>query len=303
MTLSNCDRILKNLGSVILDKPEQLRLSLACILAKGHLLIEDLPGMGKTTLARAMSQVLGLDCRRVQFTADMLPADLTGGNIYNEQKFEFEFHPGPVFTNMLLADEINRGSPRTQSALLEVMAEQQVSNDRTTYKLPAPFFVIATQNPLDQAGTFPLPESQLDRFMMRIELGFPSRKEEVRILKGENVTTDLAPVITKEELIAMQNEIPKVFASDAVLDYIIDLCEASRTDPEIPNPLSPRAALAILSCAKAYAFIENRDYITPNDVQIVFPHVAEHRLRKGTLASLKSMTYSQKLLHKINPVV
>jgi MoxR-like ATPase len=301
--MSNCERIIKTLKSVILDKEEQIKLALTCIIAKGHLLIEDLPGMGKTTLANALSQVLGLDSRRVQFTADMLPADLTGGNIYNEHKFEFEFHPGPVFTNMLLADEINRGSPRTQSALLEVMAEQQVSNDRTTYKLPAPFFVIATQNPLDQAGTFPLPESQLDRFTMRIGLGYPSRKEEIRILKGENNTSDLTPVITKDELISMQNAAELVFASDSVLGYIIDLCEASRTDLDIPNPLSPRASKAILACAKAYAYIEDRDYITPNDVQKVFPYVTEHRLRKGTVISLESLTFSQKLLHKINPIV
>lgn len=300
---SSCKKIIKTLNSVILDKNDKLTLALACILAKGHLLIEDLPGLGKTTLARAMSQVLGLDCRRVQFTSDMLPADLTGGNIYNEQKLEFEFHPGPVFTNMLLADEINRGSPRTQSALLEVMAEHQVSNDRTTYKLPSPFFVIATQNPLEQAGTYPLPESQLDRFMMRLELGFPSRKDEIRILKGENVTADLTPVISRDELIAMQDEVPKVFSSDAVLEYIIDLCEASRADPDIPNPLSPRASQAILNCAKAYAYIDDRDYITPHDVQTIFPYVAEHRLRKDSVASLKSMTFSQKLLNQINPIV
>lgn len=301
--MTKCEQILAKLNTVILDKPEQLKLALACILAKGHLLIEDLPGMGKTTLARAFSQVLGLDCKRVQFTADMLPADLTGGNIYNEDTHEFVFHQGPVFTNMLLADEINRGSPRTQSSLLEVMAEHQVSADRTTYQLPEPFFVIATQNPLDQAGTFPLPESQLDRFMMRIELGFPTKAEEMRILKGENVRTSLEKLITPQELIEMQNLVPQVFAADPVIEYILNLCDASRTDPDIPNPLSPRASLAILDAAKALAYINNRNYITPNDVQLVFPHIAEHRLRKGTVASITTATYSMKLLHKINPVV
>ena len=184
--MANCQDIIKSVSTVILDKEQQITLALSCILAKGHLLIEDLPGMGKTTLARALSQVLGLECQRVQFTADMLPGDLLGANIYNENQHTFEFHRGPVFTNMLLADEINRGSPRTQSALLEVMAEHQVSFDGETHKIQEPFFVIATQNPLDQAGTFPLPESQLDRFTLRIELGFPARAQEMRILKREN---------------------------------------------------------------------------------------------------------------------
>ena len=221
---NKCKAILEILNKVILDKSDKLELALTCILARGHLLIEDLPGMGKTTLAKAFSEVLGLECRRVQFTADMLPGDLTGSSIYNEKTREFEFHQGPVFTSMLLADEINRGSPRTQSALLEVMAEHQVSADAVTYKIPEPFFVIATQNPLDQAGTFPLPESQLDRFMMRLELGFPSRTEEMRILRGENVRAITQPVLASpQELITMQNEATEVFASEPVLEYIMNL--------------------------------------------------------------------------------
>ena len=300
---NNCQEIIKSVSTVILDKEKQITLALSCILANGHLLIEDLPGMGKTTLARALSQVLGLECQRVQFTADMLPGDLLGANIYNEINHVFEFHKGPVFTNMLLADEINRGSPRTQSALLEVMAEHQVSFDRETHKINEPFFVIATQNPLDQAGTFPLPESQLDRFTLRIELGFPAREQEIRILKRESKPIDLAPLVDGTRLIQMQEEAENVYASDAIINYIMDLCEATRRDPDIPNPLSPRAALALLAVSKAYAYARGRDYVAPDDVQTVFPHVAEHRLRKGNLATLSSNTFSSKILHKINPNV
>ena len=252
--MANCQDIIKSVSTVILDKEQQITLALSCILAKGHLLIEDLPGMGKTTLARALSQVLGLECQRVQFTADMLPGDLLGANIYNENQHTFEFHRGPVFTNMLLADEINRGSPRTQSALLEVMAEHQVSFDGETHKIQEPFFVIATQNPLDQAGTFPLPESQLDRFTLRIELGFPARAQEMRILKRENGPINLSPLVNGTELIKMQVEVEHVHASDAIINYIMDLCEATRKDQDIPNPLSPRAAIALLAVSRAYAY-------------------------------------------------
>ena len=264
--------------------------------------ISGVPGMGKTTLAKAFSEVLGLECRRVQFTADMLPGDLTGSSIYNEKTREFEFHQGPVFTSMLLADEINRGSPRTQSALLEVMAEHQVSADAVTYKIPEPFFVIATQNPLDQAGTFPLPESQLDRFMMRLELGFPSRTEEMRILRGENVRAITQPVLASpQELITMQNEATEVFASEPVLEYIMNLCLATRQDPTIPNPLSPRASQALLAASKALAYVDGRDFVTANDVQRVFAAVAEHRIRKGVI-SLGSNPCSTKILSQVNPL-
>ena len=233
----------------------------------------------------------------------MLPGDLLGANIYNENQHTFEFHRGPVFTNMLLADEINRGSPRTQSALLEVMAEHQVSFDGETHKIQEPFFVIATQNPLDQAGTFPLPESQLDRFTLRIELGFPARAQEMRILKRENGPINLSPLVNGTELIKMQEEVEHVHASDAIINYIMDLCEATRKDQDIPNPLSPRAAIALLAVSRAYAYAKGRDYVAPDDVQTVFPHVAEHRLRKGNLATLNSNTFSSKILHKINPNV
>ena len=299
---NKCKAILEILNKVILAKSDKLELALTCILARGHLLIEDLPGMGKTTLAKAFSEVLGLECRRVQFTADMLPGDLTGSSIYNEKTREFEFHQGAVFTRMLLADEINRGSPRTQSALLEVMAEHQVSADAVTYKIPEPFFVIATQHPLDQAGTFPLPESQLDRFMMRLELGFPSRTEEMRILRGENVRAITQPVLASpQELITMQNEATEVFASEPVLEYIMNLCLATRQDPAIPNPLSPRASQALLAASKALAYVDGRDFVTANDVQRVFAAVAEHRIRKGVI-SLGSNPCSTKILSQVNPL-
>ncbi len=299
--MSECQNIIGAVSGVILDKKPQITLSLSCILARGHLLIEDLPGMGKTSLARALSQVLGLTCQRIQFTADMLPGDLIGANIYNERERVFEFRRGPVFTNMLLADEINRGSPRTQSALLEVMAERQVSFDGKTFPIEEPFFVIATQNPLDQAGTFPLPESQLDRFTMRIELGFPARQREMEILRREPEPPPLPVIVSGKRLIEMQNEAETVFASDAILNYILDLCAASRGDPAVPNPLSPRAALALLSVSRAYAYALGRDYVAPDDVQTVFPCVAEHRLRKGNLATLNANAFSDRILRKVTP--
>lgn len=301
--MADCKKIIDIISTVILDKKIQIKLAMSCILARGHLLIEDLPGMGKTTLARALSDVLGLSCQRVQFTADMLPGDLTGSNIYNEATKEFEFHKGPVFTNMLLADEINRGSPRTQSALLEVMAEHQVSVDGKTMSVPEPFFVIATQNPLDQAGTFALPESQLDRFMMRIELGFPAREQEIRILKNEHKIPKLESMLTDGELIEIQKNVDSIHVSDAIYEYILNLCEASRKDPNIPNPLSPRASIALLAACKAFAFLSDRDYVTPDDVQAIFPHVAEHRLRKGNIATLNTTAFSTRILNSVSPVI
>lgn len=298
-----CQEILKSLNSVILDKEKKLTLALSCLLSGGHLLLEDLPGMGKTTLARAMAAALGLSSQRIQFTSDMLPGDLLGASIFNEKTREFEFHPGPVFTQMLLADEINRGSPRTQSALLEVMAEHQVSYEGKTRNIPDPFFVIATQNPLDQAGTFPLPESQLDRFAMRLSLGFPAKAQEIRILKNENRAPDLPALTDAAGLLELQKAASRVFVSDPVCEYIVNLCIKSRTDPEIPNPLSPRASRAILAAARARAFIAGRDYATPDDVQEIFPSAAEHRLRKGNISSLDTASYSDRILNQVTPLV
>ena len=298
---SETDRILSSLNSVILGKSQQIRLALTCILAKGHLLIEDLPGMGKTTLSHALASVLGLSYQRVQFTADMLPADLLGVSIFDQVRQKFEFHQGPVFTHVLLADEINRGSPRTQSALLEAMAEQQISMDGTTYLLDDPFFVIATQNPQDQSGTFPLPESQLDRFLMRIELGFPNKEAELQMLLQPEVK-QLKALIDRKGLIILQKQVDAVTASAPILDYLLALVHESRVANISPNPLSPRASRGLLASAKAWAFLDNRDYVLPDDLQIVFPSVAEHRLRSGSPSLGGQAGLSRSLLGKVEVV-
>ncbi len=275
--------ILAQMNKVVLGKEVQIRLALACLLAKGHLLIEDLPGMGKTTLAQALSATLGLSYQRCQFTSDLLPADIVGVSIFNEQTQEFQLHQGAIFNQIVLADEINRASPKTQSALLEAMEERQVSIDGKTYPLAQPFFVIATQNPLFHAGTYPLPESQLDRFMMRISLGFPDTAAERKILLSGDQRTQLtlSACISLDDLNQLQTGVSEVQSTNAILDYIIGLCQASRSEKCTANPLSPRAGKALLACAKAWAFIDNRDYVLPDDVQAVFSAVCEHRLDAG----------------------
>lgn len=275
------DGILLEINNVVLGKTTEVKLSLACLLAKGHLLIEDLPGMGKTTLAHALAQTLGLSFQRIQFTSDLLPADVIGISIYQQGSNEFTLHQGPIFTQVLLADEINRASPKTQSALLEAMEEHQVSIDGTSYPLPEPFFVIATQNPLHHAGTYPLPESQLDRFMMRIRLGFPSAEAEKRILQGqEGIRSQVKSVakVDHQQLTQLQTRVNHVHASDAILDYVIALARFTRSNKFSGNPLSPRAGKALLQAAKAWAMLDSRDFILPEDVQAVFPSVCEHRL-------------------------
>jgi len=269
------------LGNVLLGKEEQVKLALACLLAKGHLLVEDLPGMGKTTLSYALARVMGLQYQRVQFTSDLLPADIIGTSIFNQSTADFEFRPGPVFSEVLLADEINRATPKTQGALLESMEERQVTIDGHTYPLPSPFFVIATQNPATQAGTFPLPESQLDRFLMCISLGYPDPEVERKLLKGYNPRQDMAtlkPAITKEELVHLQQQCQKVFVSDALLDYVQRILAYSRESNHFNFGLSPRAGMAIIQSAKSYAFVCGREHVIPEDVQAVLPSVAEHRL-------------------------
>ena len=290
--MRTADTLIKILNGVLLGKERQIRLAVCCLISGGHLLIEDLPGMGKTTLATGLSSLLGLSFQRVQFTSDMLPAALIGMSVLSRDTGKFEFRKGPVFTQVLLADEINRGSPRTQSALLEAMAERQVSVERETLPLPDPFFVIATQNPQDQSGTYTLPESELDRFMMRIEIGYPAREAERNILLGKKTDGKLDAITDASELLEVRKEAAAVKASDAALDYIQDLVAASRSDAKIPNPLSPRAAIALLAASRSWAYLDSRDYVIPEDVQAVFPAVAEHRMRRGagTIGDLSGLS-------------
>jgi MoxR-like ATPase len=274
--------VIASITRVLLGKEHQVRLALACLLARGHLLIEDLPGVGKTTLAEVLARSFGLDFRRVSFTSDLLPADLTGVNVFDPGSAAFHFRPGPLFCQVLLADEINRASPRTQSALLEAMAAGRVSVDGTGHPLPQPFLVIATQNGLDQGGTAPLPESQLDRFLMRLSLGFPERTAERSLLQGEalrpeGIQTQLGP----EDLLRLQGSAAAVHASPALLDYLLDVLARSRDGSQRGFPLSPRAGLGLLAAARAWALIEGRDHVLPDDVQAVLAPVCEHRLDGG----------------------
>jgi len=273
--------LINQLNTVLVGKPTQTQDCVACLLAAGHLLIEDVPGVGKTMLAHALARTFGLQFARVQFTADLMPSDLLGVSIYERAKEAFVFHPGPIFAQVVLADEINRASPKTQSALLEAMEEKQVTVEGETCRLPVPFFVIATQNPSHQVGTFPLPESQLDRFLMRIELGYPDRDAERALLLGEerrNLVATLEPCLAPGELIELQTGANQVHAAAALLDYIQAIVEHTRRAPEFTNGLSPRAALGILHAAKAWAMLEGRDKILPEDVQAILPGVAGHRL-------------------------
>lgn len=313
--------ILASIESVVLGKPTECRLALACLLAKGHLLIEDLPGMGKTTLSQVLAATLGLSYQRTQFTSDLLPADVVGVSIFNQETKAFELHQGPIFNQVVLADEINRASPKTQSALLEAMAEKQVSIDGKTYPLPEPFFVIATQNPLFHAGTYPLPESQLDRFMMRLSLGFPNVKAEKQILlsgskkeaSAEQATLASLKQVDVDALLKMQQAVEAVTVSNDVVEYIIALSHVSRQSytPDGGNaaannkiqckPLSPRAGKALLAAAKAWAFIENRDYLLPDDVKAVFQVVCQHRLEVNALAEQnQGVSVSQQILRSVD---
>jgi MoxR-like ATPase len=275
------DASIARLGEIILGKEPQLRLALACLLAGGHLLIEDLPGVGKTTLAHALARVLGLHYQRIQFTSDLLPSDILGVSIYNRETADFRFHPGPVFANIVLADEINRATPKTQSALLEAMEEYQVTIEGESRVLPQPFFVIATQNPLHQIGTFPLPESQLDRFLMRIELGYPDTMAERHLLQSEDrrdLLTAVSPLVSANQLRGLQQQVHAVHAADALLDYLQALLAFSRQSPHFQHGLSPRAGLALLHSARAWAFLQDRDLVLPEDLQAVLSAVVNHRL-------------------------
>ncbi len=279
--LQRLDRALDQVNGILLGKQHAVKLAFACLLAGGHLLIEDVPGVGKTTLAHALAATAGLSYQRVQFTSDLLPSDIIGVSIYAREADAFRFHPGPLFTQLLLADEINRGTPKTQGALLEAMAEAQASVDGETRPLPQPFFVVATQNPLDAAGTYPLPDSQLDRFLMRITLGYPAHAEERALLAGvdrRDLIGRLAPALDAATIIALRARTRDVLAHPALLDYVQMLLEASRRHPGIRIGLSPRAGLALLAAARAWALLHGRGFVIPEDVQAVFAAVAAHRL-------------------------
>jgi MoxR-like ATPase len=276
------DKVVAAAGRVILGKDRQVRMALACMLARGHLLIEDLPGVGKTTLAHVLAQLLGLQFQRIQFTSDMLPADILGVSIYDRDTGAFNFHPGPVFAQVVLADEINRATPKTQSALLEAMEERQVTAEGQTRPLPSPFFVIATQNPAHQIGTFPLPESQLDRFLMKIELGYPDRAAERELLSGADrreVLAGMAPCITPAELQTHQESVRRVHVAEPLIDYVQALVAYTRESADWQAGLSPRAALALIAAARAWAWLSGRNHVLPEDIQAVLPGVAGHRLR------------------------
>jgi MoxR-like ATPase len=273
--------VLGQLNKVVLGKEKQIKMALTCLLARGHLLIEDMPGLGKTVLAHALGIALGMDYRRVQFTSDLLPGDIIGSSIYDRNKGEFRFTDGPVFTQLLLSDEINRATPKCQSALLEAMEERQVSVEGRSRALPQPFFVIATQNPMEQAGTFPLPESQLDRFLMCISMGYPNREAELDLFRGEdrrNMLERLDPVLAPAQLVDLQNQVDDVKVSDAVLDYLYRILEFTRNSESFQAGLSTRAGLGLLRAAKAWARLHNEDRLLPGDIQMVLPAVAGHRL-------------------------
>ena len=290
--------LLNQLNTVIVGKPAQVRDCVACLLAGGHLLIEDVPGVGKTTLAHALSRSFGLHFSRVQFTADLMPSDLSGVSIYERQKESFIFHPGPIFAQVLLADEINRASPKTQSALLEAMEEKQVTIEGATRPLPVPFFVIATQNPHDQLGTYALPESQLDRFHMRISLGYPDRAAERDLLRGSDrrdMVDNLVAVLTPHDLLELQRQVSQVHAAEPLLNYLQDLMAATRSGRWFLQGLSPRAGIAVMRAARAQAFLSHRDYVAPDDIAAVLPQTTAHRLipvsdaGRGALEPVRAM--------------
>ncbi|NTV95469.1 MAG: MoxR family ATPase [Thiobacillus sp.] len=274
--------VIDRINRIVLGKERQVRLCLACLLARGHLLIEDMPGVGKTTLAHTLARALGLDYQRIQFTSDLLPADILGAAVFERETGAFRFHPGPIFAQVILADEINRASPKAQSALLEAMEEGQVSIEGETRPLPKPFFVIATQNPIDQIGVFPLPESQLDRFLMRLSLGYPNAAAERDLLAGQDrrdLVAELQPALAPARFAAMQGEVRTVKVADALLDYLQAIIEASRRNASFAEGLSPRGGLALKHAAQAWAYLAGRDFVQPEDVQAVLPGIVGHRLR------------------------
>ena len=299
----NLNSVIRQAEQIILGKPQQIRFALACLLARGHLLIEDLPGVGKTTLAHVLARTLGLQFQRIQFTSDLLPADILGVSVYQRDTGKFEFHPGPIFAQMILADEINRATPKAQSALLEAMEEQQATIEGTTRALPAPFFVIATQNPAYQAGTFALPESQLDRFLMRIQMGYPDAQAERGLLSGvdrREIVAQLSPQMESKELLALQKRARGVFVSPTLLDYVQAILRYTREESRYTHGLSPCAGLALLSAARAWALLDERDAVIPEDVQAILPGVVSHRLQAvGEYAKLNSNLLARELIEAV----
>lgn len=295
-------RIVERINRVILGKERQVRLCLACLLARGHLLIEDLPGVGKTTLAHALARSLGLDYQRIQFTSDLLPADILGAAIYDRESGGLRFHPGPIFAQVILADEINRASPKAQSALLEAMEEGQVSIEGETRPLPTPFFVIATQNPSEQVGVFPLPESQIDRFLMRLSLGYPGPAAERELLAGEDrrdLLADLEPALAPSAFAAMQAQARTVTVSDALLDYLQAIIEASRRNASFAGGLSPRGGLALKHAAQAWAYLGGRRFVLPEDVQAILPGVVAHRLHPAPAVGAADDSWAARILLQV----
>ena len=303
-------QLLIQLNTIVLDKPQVVKLALSCVLAGGHLLLQDLPGMGKTTLAQGLAQLLGLSFSRVQFTNDMLPADILGMSIYDPAKLAFEFRPGPIFTQLLLADEINRSSPKTQSALLEAMEERQVTQDGQSYRLPEPFFVIATQNPLQQAGVYPLPESQLDRFLMCLSLGYPSQAAERALLQGQDrrqLLQGLTAVLDTNAVQLAQQGVQQVYVADVVLDYLQRLVAKTRASHEY-HGLSPRGVLSLQRAAQAYSYVSGHAEVTPEDIQAVFAAVTDHRLGQQfipahVISGQSQQTIAQRIMAEVPVLV
>lgn len=287
------DTARQSLASIILGKDAEISLALSCLLARGHLLIEDLPGLGKTILAQSLARVLGLSFQRIQFTSDLLPADIVGVSVFRQREGVFVFQPGPIFSQLVLADEVNRATPKAQSALLEAMEEHQVTVDGQTHKLPNPYFVVATQNPSDQIGTFQLPESQLDRFLMRLELGYPNEESERALLTGvdrRELLNDISPALQPEVLLALQKSVAEMHMSEPLIDYIQALVRFTRESADIETGLSPRGALALVAAARSHAFMEHHSGVFPDDVQAVFGSVAGHRLKPASSSAYRTPT-------------